>query len=90
MQAGGYEVPFEGKIEAYNEMLSKFDQKKRVNLSSLSKNLDEPFTGNTGSSFINEDGQIEQTKGKKKRGNRNDPLKKIFGTNQRVCRFKKI
>ena len=71
-------------------MIQKFDQKKRVTLTQLSKNLDDPYTGNTGGTVINEHGQIEMVKGKKKRGNRNDPIKKMFGTNQRVCRFKKM
>ena len=56
----------------------------------MSKNLDDPYTGNTGGTVINEHGQIEKVKGKKKHGNRNDPIKKLFGTNQRVNRFKKI
>ena len=75
------DIPVEGKIEAYQELIRKFDQKKATTLRKLAASLDDPYSGNTGGTVVNELGQIVQVKGKKKRDNKNDPIRKILRTN---------
>ena len=64
--------------------------KKSINLKRLGNNLSHPYSGNDGSLEVNENGQIVQAKGIKKKVRNNDPIKKLFNTNQKVCKFKKV
>jgi flagellar basal body rod protein FlgG len=49
-----------------------------------------PYTGNDGSMTVNENGQLVRAEGYSKKVRRNDPIKKLFTTNQKVCKYKKV
>lgn len=50
------DIPMEGKIEAYQELIKKFDQKKATTLRKLAISLDDPYSGKTDGTVVNEFG----------------------------------
>jgi hypothetical protein len=52
--------------------------------------LGNPYTGAEGPIKVNDRGQIIEDDAPKKKPKKSDPIKKIFSTNQKVCKFKKV